>query len=77
MITPAQEEQFSRAVEILQEHFENFLIVIVNEDESGSICKMQYHGGLLQAIGIANAAKRKLEDHQADSIMFSTETEDE
>jgi hypothetical protein len=76
-VTEAQEEVFDRVNEQLKEHFEGYLITVVDENEAGRISTMQYHGGLLQAIGLARASEYKLMEHQADGIVFRSEVEEE
>jgi len=76
-MTAAQEEIFTKANELLKEHFEGFLVVCMDDDDSGRITTMQYHGGLLQAIGMARAAEFKLMTRQADAIAFRGDNEDE
>jgi hypothetical protein len=76
-MTPAQNEVFTRVNELLKEHFEGYLISVVDENEVGKITTMQYHGGLLQAIGLARASEHKMLEHQADGIAFRSEVEDD
>jgi hypothetical protein len=76
-MTEAQNEVFERVNELLKEHFEGYLISVVDENEVGRITTMQYHGGLLQAIGLARASEHKLLEHQADGIAFRGEAEEE
>lgn len=76
-MTAAQEEIFTRVNDLLKEHFEGYLIACVDETESGRITTMQYHGGLLQAIGLARASEFKLMQHQSNGIAFRGEPDDE
>jgi hypothetical protein len=59
-MTQAQEEIFGRVNELLAEHFEGYLISVVDQNDGGQMTSMQYHGGLLQAIGLARASEHKL-----------------
>jgi hypothetical protein len=76
-MTEAQKEVFERVNELLKEHFEGYLISVVDENEVGKITTLQYHGGLLQAIGLARASEHKLLEHQASGIAFRGEVEEE
>jgi hypothetical protein len=76
-MTEAQEEVFERVNELLKEHFEGYLISVVDENEVGKITTMQYHGGLLQAIGLARASEHKMLEHQADGIEFRKREDEE
>jgi hypothetical protein len=76
-MTEAQEEIFGRVNELLQEHFEGYLLSVVDENEVGKMTVMQYHGGLLQAIGLARASEQALLEYQSDGITFRRELKEE
>lgn len=75
-MTTAQEEVFGKVNELLKEHFEGSVIVVVDENNEGQISKLQYNGGLLQAIGLARVAARKLEEHQMEAVAFRSGEEE-
>ena len=76
-MTQAQEEIFERVSELLKEHFEGSLVCVVDERSEGRLTTVQYNGGLLQAIGMARAAEAKMIAHQAASIAWRSDQEEE
>lgn len=69
-MTEIQDEIFAKVNELLKEHFEGSLVVAVDETDEGRITTLQYNGGLLEAIGMARATARKLEEHQVGSLVL-------
>jgi hypothetical protein len=76
-MTSAQQEVFAKISELVREHFEGSLIVVMDETEEGKMGNLQYNGGLLQAIGLARVAALKLEEYQMDSIALRQGEEEE
>lgn len=69
-LTEAQRQVFVEINEQLREHFVGSLIIVNDGNPAGQISTLQYNGGLLQAIGMARAAERKLIQNQMDAIAF-------
>jgi hypothetical protein len=76
-MTAAQEEVLDRVRELLREHFDGYLLSVVDEVDEGKMAMIQYHGGLLQAIGLARASEQKLLEYNADGIAFRNKEEEE
>jgi hypothetical protein len=76
-MTVAQEEVLDRVSELLREHFEGYVLSVVDETDEGKLAQIQYHGGLLQAIGLARASEQKLLEYNGDGICFRDREEEE
>jgi hypothetical protein len=76
-MTTAQEEVLELVSELLREHFEGYLLSVVDELDEGKMALVQYHVGLLQAIGLAKASEQKLLEYNAEGIAFWNQEEEE
>lgn len=64
-MTDAQTEALEKISQIIREHFESGIIVVVGENER----EMQWHGGIASAIGLCTIAKDRLLVHARDGYL--------
>lgn len=70
-MTDAQKEAFSRAADILEEHFEGHVLAVHHTSDSpdydGGEFSFSYGGGLTVAFGLAQRSKMRLKQILLDS----------